>query len=309
MTIEYRYDDILEMLPAYALGSLDADEMLAVEGYLRTSGSVELEARLAELEDSIALLAYQAPEQPLPPTVKARVLSAIQAEIAPVPTTTTASFTAPSPSRQRSAPPPSTPGWITMLGNLLRPVAWAAVGAAIVFFLLQPAGQGSRAELAAAQATIQRLETDLQTTQTELASIQDEVTTLQRVNEGLESQLQSSNVQLAVLARPSQTIPLAGTEAAPDAAGTMFVSDRNSVLVLTGLEVLPEDSTYELWLIPADGNPLPAGLLVVNHSDANSLSVTLPDDAGKYAAVGITVEPAGGSDTPTGPLVLLSSSG
>lgn len=309
MSTEYRNDDILAMLPAYALGTLDADEMLAVEDYLRTSGTPELEARLAELEDSIALLAFSAPEVSLPTTVKSKVLTAIQAEVTP----TIALATTPAPVRQSPTSPkiqsePAAPGWLTLLGNMVRPAAWAAVGALVVFFLLQPGSQGSRAELTAAQARITQLETDLQNTQTQLTALQADNTTLQQVNQELQTQLQNSDLQLAVLARPSQTFTLAGTESAPNATGTVFVSNRQSVLVLSGLDLLPDDSTYELWLIPAEGSPRKAGLIALTQSDTNSLSITLPDDASNYAFMGISVEPAGGSpdpNAPSGPVVLL----
>jgi anti-sigma-K factor RskA len=70
---------------------------------------------------------------------------------------------------------------------------------------------------------------------------------------------------------------------------------------------LPENQTYQLWLIPADGDgaPLPSGLLAVQQAGVDSVTITLPDDATNYAAVGVSIEPAGGSPSPTGPIVLV----
>jgi anti-sigma-K factor RskA len=126
---------------------------------------------------------------------------------------------------------------------------------------------------------------------------------LQQINQSLQSRLDASDRQLAVLA--SQTIPLAGQEAAPSASGALYVGQGESVLVLSGLDVLPESQTYQLWLIPADGAPVPSGLLALRQPDVDSLTVTLPDAPANYAAVGVSIEPAGGSAEPTGPIVLV----
>jgi anti-sigma-K factor RskA len=73
----------------------------------------------------------------------------------------------------------------------------------------------------------------------------------------------------------------------------------------SNLQPVPPGKTYELWVIPADGKaPLPAGTF---HPDARGYaSVVLPTlPAGVPAkAFGVTVENAGGSPSPTLPLVL-----
>ena len=68
---------------------------------------------------------------------------------------------------------------------------------------------------------------------------------------------------------------------------------------------LPENKTYELWVIPANGSaPIAAGLF---RSDAaGSASLVLPQfQAGVEAkAFGVTIERAEGSATPTLPIIL-----
>lgn len=310
MTSQYRYDEILEMLPAFALGALDADEMLAVEAYLRTKGTPDLLARLESLEDSAAMMAMQAPAQPLPPYLKGQLFEAIQADVAAA---ESKQVTAPSaikvtrPQTQFQPEPEANPfsRWITVLSGLLRPVAWVAVGAVLAFVLLQSLGGSTQGDLATARAEVERLEGQVVALQTDLESAQTENETLQQINQTLQSQLTTSDRQLAVLANTLHTIPLAGQEAAPGASGALYVGHNESVLVLSGLAVLPEEQTYQLWLIPADGDPLPSGLLAVQQPNVDSLTITLPDDASKYAAVGVSIEPAGGSDAPTGPIVLV----
>ncbi len=300
MTAQYQYDEVLELLPAFALGALDADEMLAVEDYLRTHSTPELVARLESLEDAAAMMALRAPAAPLPMHVKTRLFESIQADMvesAPPATVT--------PREARPKPAPSSIGdanpvarWMEIVGSFLRPVAWAALGAALTFVLLQSLGGATQGELAATRAELKRLEG-------EVVTLQSENQTLQQINQSLQTQLTTSDRQLAVLARTSQTIPLAGQEAAPGASGALYVGQGESVLVLAGLAVLPENQTYQLWLIPAEGAALPSGLLEVQQPTVDSLTVTLPDDTAGYAAVGVSIEPAGGSDAPTGPIVLV----
>jgi hypothetical protein len=313
MTAQYRYDEILEMLPAFALGALEADEMLAVEEYLRTKGTPDLLVRLETLEDSAAVMAMNAPTQPLPVHLKNQLFDAIQADLTV--TEERPSVTTPVvPKVTRSQPqgiPDSTDNsfarWMAALGGLFRPVAWAAVGAVLAFVLLQTLNPSSQAELETVRADVQRLEGQLATLQTDLEAAQENNLALQQINQSLQSQLSNSDQQLAVLAHASHAIPLAGQEAAPEASGTLYVGQGESVVVLAGLEVLPENQTYQLWLIPADGDgaPLPSGLLAVQQAGVDSVTITLPDDATNYAAVGVSIEPAGGSPSPTGPIVLV----
>lgn len=82
---------------------------------------------------------------------------------------------------------------------------------------------------------------------------------------------------------------------------------RTGTLLLTAssLAPLPAAKVYELWLIPADGgSPIPAGTFSPDgRGDATVLLPTLPG-AKTAKAFGITMEPAGGSLTPTLPILL-----
>lgn len=69
------------------------------------------------------------------------------------------------------------------------------------------------------------------------------------------------------------------------------------VLVAQGLSDPGAHETYELWLIH-DGTPVPAGLFRPDHT-----GVAVADISGIVRGaelVAVTIEPAGGSDTPTG---------
>lgn len=80
--------------------------------------------------------------------------------------------------------------------------------------------------------------------------------------------------------------------------GRLVVSDERgeAVFVASGLDPAPHEHTYELWVIGDDG-AVPAGLFDVENG-ATVTQIVEGDFAGA-AALGVTVEPAGGSPQPT----------
>lgn len=83
----------------------------------------------------------------------------------------------------------------------------------------------------------------------------------------------------------------------------VVMSRRQRVLMFaaTGLRVLPSSKCYELWLIGPAGDT-PAGMLPVPRQGR-----TGPVIAGGLAAgdqLGLSIEPAGGSNQPTSPMIL-----
>lgn len=84
-----------------------------------------------------------------------------------------------------------------------------------------------------------------------------------------------------------------------------YVPAKGSLLfVATHLDPLQQYKTYELWLLPAEGSPIPAGLF---KPDANgNATVVMPKlPQGVLAkGFGVTVEDDGGATKPTPPIVL-----
>jgi anti-sigma factor RsiW len=78
MDPELTREEIIEMLPAYVLGALEPDEMLAVEAYLEQHH--DLLPRLHSAEEAAAQLAYLAPATPLPDDARDRLMSRVKAE-------------------------------------------------------------------------------------------------------------------------------------------------------------------------------------------------------------------------------------
>ncbi|MET9323407.1 anti-sigma factor [Streptomyces sp. NPDC003038] len=118
------------------------------------------------------------------------------------------------------------------------------------------------------------------------------------------TQVQRTNQQAqdlaAVMAAPdARTVHGRTTTGATTAVITSALRDK-AVFVSSGLPTPPAGKTYQLWFDDR-GTMRPAGLL---HSDGAVMLQGHPDSA---RAVGLTLEPAGGSPQPTTtPLVLLT---
>jgi anti-sigma-K factor RskA len=84
----------------------------------------------------------------------------------------------------------------------------------------------------------------------------------------------------------------------PAARGRFYVSPTKGVLFIAAhLPKLDAGRTFEMWIIPASGNPIPAGTF---SALADSTAIHLrPGPAANAAAMAISVEPSGGSAQPT----------
>jgi hypothetical protein len=100
----------------------------------------------------------------------------------------------------------------------------------------------------------------------------------------------------SVVTAPDATLHTA--ELADGAVGAVIVSrDQGSALFTArGLPALTGDKVYELWYAADTGALRPAGLL---HGEGERTARALEGPLAGAVAVGITVEPSGGSEQPT----------
>lgn len=104
----------------------------------------------------------------------------------------------------------------------------------------------------------------------------------------------------------AQRVLLTVSKASVEPTGrAIYLAESGSlVFQANNLKLLASDKTYELWVIPANGKPIPAGLF--RPDAAGDASVVLPPlPKGVPAkAFGVTIEKAEGSDTPTAPIII-----
>lgn len=309
---------VLEMLPAYVLGSLEADEMLAVDAYLAAHPA--LLERVAELEAAADQLALAAPEVEPPASAKAGLMARVQADTGvqsvlaameprAVPAADPPAREAARPLPDSSAPTPLqspiSESWVDRLRSFLGGnFFWPSLASGALAALLVVAVYAGRAGGNANQS-----QQALAAAQQEIAQLQSQVDRLVQVNQQLEQQIASDRSQLAIFANADRVVALAGTPDAPNASGAFYVGPESGLLVLRNLPPLPAEQTYELWLIPGEGAPVPAGLVQVAADGSNTFPIPLAGQPTNYAAVGLSIEPAGGSPSPTGPIVLLGTVG
>jgi anti-sigma-K factor RskA len=92
------------------------------------------------------------------------------------------------------------------------------------------------------------------------------------------------------------------TQLADAEGGLLVAPDGEAALVVCGLQPAPKDKTYEAWVIEGE-TPRPAGLF---RGGGGCPPVLLERDVPKGAQVAVTLEPRGGVDQPTGPLLVRS---
>jgi len=129
------------------------------------------------------------------------------------------------------------------------------------------------------------------------------------LNARLAAQGESLNRILTNLpqANPVITVSLRGTELEPQVQGQLIANpeSQSAVLIISGLPRLEAGKTYQVWLIDG-GTPVSAGLLTIDENGQAVFIVSSTTAIGSFKALGISVEPQGGSPQPTGEIVVLS---
>lgn len=138
---------------------------------------------------------------------------------------------------------------------------------------------------------------------------------IERMNEARSADYDSTRERVAALQEkldfvggPGSAVhPLVGTQAVPQAGARVFldpVSGR-AILFAYDLPVLSVDQLYELWAIGPEG-PRPAGVFRPDDRGRARLEIEDPDLLRNVQVLAVTVEPAPGSDQPTGEIILSS---
>lgn len=263
-----------ELIPAYALGALDGDDLRELESHLE-AGCADCRRQLDFWQGDLEELAASVPPVEPSPETRRRIL-----RLAGVPAA------GPPPAIPRPAAPRRAPD---------RPWRWLALPAAALLAL--SVWSGWRVVDLGKEVRGLRAERDRLARQT--AALDREL--------GLaRAEAERMAATLAIVSAPeSRTIQLAGLGPAPGAAGRTFVDPEGGRAVFYGFDLpaLSADKTYQLWWI-AEGRPVSAGTFQADPGGNARLAVDRVEDAGAIQAWAVTIEPAGGVPQPTGEMVL-----
>ena len=109
-----------------------------------------------------------------------------------------------------------------------------------------------------------------------------------------------------VSAPDTVSVTLQQQSGGPPGQAHVLFNARMGVAVYSGLiSPAPSDKSYQLWLMPASGAPISAGVVAANQQ-SGPLVARFPQGL-SAAAFAVTLEPQGGSPQPTGLKVLVGA--
>ena len=142
----------------------------------------------------------------------------------------------------------------------------------------------------------------------ENASLRRRLEVVQQQADERLSNLTRAKMVLDTLTSPeSAHFALVASKFRPVPEGRASYMKKTGTLVFTAvhLQVLPPEKTYQLWLIPANGSaPVPCGMFKPDAQGAASIIMPVMAKNVAPKTFAVTVEPEGGSETPTMPIVM-----
>jgi hypothetical protein len=304
MTTEPMHEELYDALAAEAVDALDGEERERLLAHL--AGCAPCSAELASLRESAALLAFAAPARPMEPARSARLRARLLARAAEDRDSTTQAAPAPPvlPSDGADvtliAPPPAVPPTapahreaevipITAARRRSPVLPWLAAAASLVLLL----GVGAYASSLRGR----------------LASVEARYAAAERERAELEQRVREREATLAAVSGPTARVieMAAARPAAP--GGRMFwdPSTHRWTFFAHNLPAVRAGREYQLWLITADQQKIPAGTFRPDPRGNAVVEATYALPADALAAVAVTEEPAGGLPQPTGEILIVGA--
>jgi len=256
-----------EDLALYALNALAADERTTLEKHLATC--LECRRELEQLRGDGALLALTTLGPNPPARARARLIETIAKE-------ESAAKIRKSPVEGERKAERSTRSWWGSLG-------WLATAAMVVLAAL--------------------LWTENSALKQSLEAMRDQSAQTTREVEDLRK------IAATILSPQSQHITVVSMKTPAQPQGKAFyLRNRSSLLFMANnMPVLPAHKAYELWLIPMQGAPVPAGVFKPDaRGSATVVNPPLPSNM-VAKAFAITIENEGGATTPTMPIIMMGA--
>lgn len=157
-------------------------------------------------------------------------------------------------------------------------------------------------QLSETQGQVAALEADLRESKT----TDSLVTIMEQQMLAVQDELTTARNDLRLLKSPSmKSIELKGMEVAPDARAMAYANTTTGAVYLEimNLPAAPDGMQYQFWGI-VNGKPVDAGMIPVSGADGIHPMTVVPN----AVAYAISLEPAGGSDQPTGKIYVMGNS-
>jgi hypothetical protein len=277
------HDELKALLPLRALDQLDPDEARALADHL-ANGCPECDREIDEFREALGEFAIAAANAD---GADERIWKLIEPRLAHAQLTDR-------PGGRYGDRPLRRPRGTRMVAGAMAVVA-AALGFAVIGVErnIESARHATDTEIAGLRARIDYLQMGLETASAKLSDLKTQL-------------LLASNLSLAALSPDARVVRLNGLAAAPGAHATLALSagNKTAFMQVSGLPVAPQDKIYEAWWIGRDTGPIRAGLFDAPAEGIAKVQLIMPPRGEEIIASAITLEPAGGSDKPTGAMYL-----
>jgi anti-sigma-K factor RskA len=250
----------------YALGALEGDERVALESHL--AECMQCASKLSEARGRIAMLALAAPRVEPSPAVKQRLMAQVRAEAE----ARASASVAPAGSRALQSREHASGLFDRWRIAILVP-AFALLAIATIWLWSQN----------------RKLDNDLAYLHLQM-----------KVQKSLAQEAQ--DVASLVESRDTVTVPLAQQPGMPAGSARVMYNAKMGMLMYEGeIAPPPPAKSYQLWVVPADGKPISAGVFT-GRPDHWMMKMPPGVEPREFA---VSLEPAGGMPQPTGPMVLI----
>ena len=286
MTHEDYKEMLKEMLAAYALGALEAEDVRALEDHLRNCA--DCTALVAEWSDATASLALSAQAVEPPAELRARILESVRS----IPQNSDGKMASRGEVESGNAQLEVASNVVRMPKDARRrlqaPVWFGAIAASLAIIALA-------ASLFVVWKRLNRLQYEMER---------------ERANaETLAKELSAEREMRELLTAPGvRMTELAGMGAAPTASAKLAVDPQTgkAMLFAYNLPPAPAGRAYQLWYISDLKNPVPGAVFDTDARGRAVLHDQVPEAGRKASIFAVTLEPAGGVRAPTGDKYLLS---
>ena len=297
MKHELDAEEYQEKAALYALGALSQHEARSFERHL-AEGCPTCEAGLTQFEEVTGMLSLDSPPASPPAHLRGALMARIEKETTRGlnrPIRLRESGAAESAERRMSSAEQSSRSR-SSFGTVIIPWAAAASLAIVVGALLFAQSRTGR-DVENLRAQLDEMNRNQQRVAQDLIHERSREEELLRVNEVL-------------LSPEHRQIALAGQAPAPTSSGKVYWDlQKNRWVVTSDLPPPPKGKVYQLWFVTNKNETISAGLILTDETGHGFWVTNVPSNIAPIAAAAITLEPEGGSTTPTMPIYTMGAAG